>query len=51
MVRAFGKWDFTQVDFPVPRGPKRKKLLPGLLKKRDIVSILLVKKEFAIPKI
>jgi hypothetical protein len=37
------------VDFPVPRGPKRKKLESAALKKRGINSILRLKVEFTIP--
>jgi hypothetical protein len=37
------------VDFPVPRGPKRKKLLSGVLQKRLINSILRLIVEFSFP--
>jgi hypothetical protein len=37
------------VDFPVPRGPKRKKLESEALKKRGINSILRLKVEFTMP--
>ena len=42
--------DLTRVDFPVPRGPKRKKLCFGVLKKRSIDSILSLKLELHYPK-